>query len=248
MKKRVCVIGCLGKMGQVICRGLLSSKDYFLAGGVDLARAGDDLGLILNSGNLDIPVSDNIQETLVEGKIDFAIDFTNPTVVVKNVAICLENHVPVLVGTTGISDEDKEKLHNLAMKTSTPVLVVPNFAIGALLMMKFAEKIVEYMPNAEIIELHNPQKRDRPSGTAIRTREIMLKAMEKNDLDDPLLIPIHSVRLPGFVAHQEIIFGDIGQALTIRHDSFQRESFFPGVLLGLKQLPQIEGLKVGLEI
>ncbi|RCK79393.1 MAG: 4-hydroxy-tetrahydrodipicolinate reductase [Candidatus Ozemobacter sibiricus] len=247
-KPRVCVIGCAGKMGQVICRGLLASQDFQLVAGVDVARVGDDLGQVVNVGHVGIAVTSNLQTTLAEARVDIAIDFTTPTAVTNNVAQCLQEKVSVLVGTTGLSPEDIEKLQHLAAKTGTAVLIVPNFAIGALLMMEFCQKAARYMPHVEIIELHHPQKLDKPSGTARRTRECMMQAMGRTDLENPEQVPIHSVRLPGLVAHQEVIFGDVGQVLTIRHDSFQRESFMPGVLLGLKQLGKTKGLKIGLEL
>ncbi|OQA05110.1 MAG: 4-hydroxy-tetrahydrodipicolinate reductase [bacterium ADurb.Bin374] len=256
-KLRVCMIGCLGKMGQVVSRGLLASGDYELAAGVDTARIGDDLGSVLNLSHIDIPISSNLQTILSDAKIDIAIDFTTPSSVTSNVATCLQENVPVLVGTTGITQEDVEKLAHLSKKMATPVLIVPNFAIGALLMMEFAKKAAKYMPHAEIIELHHPQKLDKPSGTALRTRDGMIESLRQSekareqgidDEDPDKMIPIHSVRLPGFTAHQEVIFGDVGQCLTIRHDSFQRESFLPGIFLGLKQLQGQKGLKVGLEL
>lgn len=247
-KPRVCVIGCSGKMGQVICRGLLASQEFQLVAGVDVTRVGDDLGQVINSGQLGIPVTTNLQATLSDANVDVAIDFTGPHAVTANVAQCLQEKVAVLVGTTGMSPEDVEKLRHLSEKMGSPVLIVPNFAIGALLMMEFAQKAARFMPHVEIIELHHPQKADKPSGTAKRTRECMLEVMGREDLEDPTLVPIHSVRLPGLVAHQEVIFGDVGQLLTIRHDSFQRESFMPGVLLGLKQLAKTRGLKVGLDL
>jgi 4-hydroxy-tetrahydrodipicolinate reductase len=235
-------------MGQIISRGLLASADFELCSGVDVTRIGDDLGSVLQIGHLGVPISNNLQKALEDSKADVAIDFTTPHTVVSNVARCLQEKVPVLVGTTGISTEDIDKLQTLAKQTGTPVLVVPNFAIGALLMMEFAQKAAKYMPHVEIVELHHPQKLDKPSGTAKRTRELILKTLKKDPVDHPELAPIHSVRLPGFVAHQEVIFGDIGQSLSIRHDSFQRESFMPGVLLGLKQLPHVKGLKIGLDL
>jgi 4-hydroxy-tetrahydrodipicolinate reductase len=246
-KKRVCAIGCLGKMGQVVCRAVLSSSDYELAAGVDLVRIGDDIGLAHQMGPIGVMVSDNLTQALADGNIDLAIDFSTPAAVVGNVAKCLQSGVPTLVGTTGISSEDVEKLRLLAEKVKVPVLIVPNFAIGALLMMEFATKAAAYLPHVEIIELHHPQKLDKPSGTARRTRENILEVLKK-DADEPENVPIHSVRLPGLVAHQEVIFGGLGQCLTIRHDSFQRESFIPGIQMGMKQLFQVKGLKIGLEI
>ncbi len=247
-KRRVCVIGCLGKMGQVTCRGLLATADYEVAAAVDISHGGEDLGELIHMGHLGVTISDNLQSVLAHEKIDVAIDFTNPDSVVNNVALCLQARVPVLVGTTGWSEEDLEKVRLLSNKMKTPVLVAPNFAVGAILMMEFAKKAAKYMPHVEIIEMHNPNKLDKPSGTARLTRELMLKSIGKTDRDPDEVVPIHSIRLPGMVAHQEVIFGEVGQSLKIRHDSLQRESFMPGILLGLKQLFHTEGLKVGLDL
>lgn len=247
---RVCVIGCLGKTGQAVCRGLLGHRQYQLVAGVDLSQTGSDLGAALGAGHVGVPIVDNLPTLLAQTRIDAAIDFTNAEAASKNVALCLQSKVPVLVGTTGLAEEDLERLRHLAEHMQTPVLVVPNFALGAILMMEFAEKAIRYLRSAEIIELHHPQKRDRPSGTALRTRELLLAAAgDPEPTDGPdQRVPIHSVRLPGLVAHQEVIFGDLGQTLTIRHDSFGRESFVPGVLLGLERLRQTEGLQIGLQL
>ncbi|MFZ5950486.1 MAG: 4-hydroxy-tetrahydrodipicolinate reductase [Candidatus Rifleibacteriota bacterium] len=248
-RKKVAVIGCAGKMGQTLCRYLLSHDDYTLAAGIDVTRVGDDLGEVIGFGATNVKVASNLQSVLTEAQIDIAIDFTTPATVVNNAAICLQNRIPVLIGTTGISSEDATKLENLAVKMQASVLIVPNFAIGAILMMEFARKAVKYMQNVEIIEMHHPQKLDKPSGTAIKTRLGMLEELDRLDrasTEDN--IPIHSVRLPGLVAHQSIIFGDIGQTLTIRHDSLNRDSFMPGIGLALKQLTTFTGLRIGLEL
>ena len=247
-KRRVCVIGCLGKMGQVTCRGLLATQDYEVAAAVDVSHGGEDLGETIHMGHLGVAIADNLQSVLAQEKIDVAIDFTNPDSVVSNVALCLQARVPVLVGTTGWSEEDLEKVRLLAQKMDTPVLIAPNFALGAVLMMEFAKKAAKYMPHAEIIEMHNPFKLDKPSGTSRRTRELMLKSIGKAERANEEAIPIHSVRLPGMIAHQEVIFGEVGQLLKIRHDTYQRESFVPGILLGLKQLFQAKGLKIGIDL
>ena len=247
-RKKVAVIGCAGKMGQVVCRYLLSHSNYELAAGIDVSRAGDDLGNMLGLGNTGIIISQNLQTTISESHIDAAIDFTTPESVVANAAVCLQAKVPVLIGTTGISQEDQVKLDNLAQKMNSGVMIVPNFAIGAILLMDFARKAARYMKNVEIIELHHPQKLDKPSGTAIRTRQGILEELGINDESLPEEVPIHSVRLPGLVAHQEVIFGDIGQTLTIRHDSLNRDSFMPGIGLALSQIHTFTGLRIGLDI
>lgn len=248
-RKRVAVIGCAGKMGQTVCRYLLSHDDYTLAAGIDVNRIGDDLGEVIGFGATGIKVASNLQQVLAEAEVDIAIEFSRPDTVVANTAICLQNNIPVLIGTTGISGEDCSKLENLAVKMKTSVMIVPNFAIGAILMMEFARKAAKYMQSAEIIEMHHPQKLDRPSGTALKTRAGMLEATNAGDSTEAdELIPIHSVRLPGLVAHQSVILGDIGQTLTIRHDSLNRDSFMPGIGLALEQLQGFTGLKIGLDL
>jgi 4-hydroxy-tetrahydrodipicolinate reductase len=169
--------------------------------------------------------------------LDAAIDFTTPSVVYTLVSRCLEQGTPCVVGTTGLGKEELQALDELARSRSIQLFVAPNFAIGALLMMRFAAEAGRHLPRAEIIELHNEAKRDAPSGTARATAERLPGEPE-----------IHSVRLPGLVAHQEVLFGGEGQLLTIRHDTFSREAFVPGVLLALERLHGLQpGLTLGLE-
>jgi 4-hydroxy-tetrahydrodipicolinate reductase len=171
------------------------------------------------------------------GGVDAAVDFTQPDSVTGNVRAALEQGVPAVVGTSGLGGAELEELGALALERSLQLLVVPNFAIGAVLMMRFAEAAAEYLPRTEIVELHNEGKKDAPSGTARATAERL-----------PGEPPIHSVRLPGLVAHQEVLLGGEGQLLTIRHDTFSREAFVPGVLLALEKLATLPpGLTVGLE-
>jgi 4-hydroxy-tetrahydrodipicolinate reductase len=168
---------------------------------------------------------------------DVAIDFTRPDAVRTNVEGALRAGVPCIVGTTGLSDEDLVALDELARGHGVACFFAPNFAVGAVLMMRFAADAARYLPRAEIVELHDEAKIDAPSGTAKATA----KAMGAD-------VPIHSVRLPGLVAHQEVLLGGLGQLLTIRHDTTSRDAFVPGVLLALEKLPTLEpGLTVGLE-
>jgi 4-hydroxy-tetrahydrodipicolinate reductase len=169
--------------------------------------------------------------------LDATLDFTQPGAARANARAALEQGVPVVVGTSGLSGAELEELDALARERSLQLLVVPNFAIGAVLMMRFAEAAAEFLPRAEIVELHNEAKKDAPSGTARATAERL-----------PGEIPIHSVRLPGLVAHQEVLLGGDGQLLTIRHDTLSREAFIPGVLLALEKLTTLPpGLTVGLD-
>ena len=169
--------------------------------------------------------------------LDAALDFTQPDAAGANVHAALEQGVPAVVGTSGLSGAELEELDGLALERSLQLLVVPNFAIGAVLMMRFAEAATEFLPRVEIIELHNAAKKDAPSGTARATAERL-----------PGEVPIHSVRLPGLVAHQEVLLGGDGQLLTIRHDTLSREAFVPGVMLALEKLTTLPpGLTVGLD-
>jgi 4-hydroxy-tetrahydrodipicolinate reductase len=176
------------------------------------------------------------EETELDG-IEVAVDFTQPVAAAANARSALEHGVPIVIGTSGVPVEELEALEALATERSLVLLVVPNFAIGAVLMMRFAEAAAEYLPQAEIVELHHQTKRDAPSGTARATAERL-----------PGEPAIHSVRLPGLVAHQEVLFGGEGQLLTIRHDTLSREAFVPGVLLALERLHTLPpGLTIGLD-
>jgi 4-hydroxy-tetrahydrodipicolinate reductase len=208
---RVALVGHSGKVGRVLEPAL--------------EAAGHD---VLGIGRED--------RIAVEG-MDAAINFTRPDAVFTTVRICLEQGVPTIVGTSGLGREELDHLDELARDQNIQLLYVPNFAIGAILMMRFARMAGQLMPRAEIVELHHESKRDAPSGTAHETAYIL-----GGD------VPIHSVRLPGLVAHQEVLFGGLGQLLTIRHDTFSREAFVPGVLLALDRLGGLPpGLTTGLE-
>ena len=189
------------------------------------------------------------------------VDFTRPNVVFQNVMTALENKVSPVVGTTGLSDEAKEKIREAAEKNQTPAFIAPNFALGAVLMMLTAKKIAKYMPDVEIIELHHDKKLDAPSGTAELTAKMISEVRPPHKQGHPEEVErlahvrgaevdgirIHSVRLPGYVAHQEVIFGGLGQTLTIRHDSTGRDSFMPGVVLACKKVRGLKGLTIGLD-
>jgi 4-hydroxy-tetrahydrodipicolinate reductase len=208
---RVALFGHQGKVGSVLAPALEAAGHEVR--GVGRAEEGDLSG------------------------VDAAVDFTQPDAAAGNVRAALEQGVPAVVGTSGIGGAELVELDALALDRSLQLLVVPNFAIGAVLMMRFAEAASEYLPHTEIIELHDERKQDAPSGTARATAERL-----------PGEPPIHSVRLPGLVAHQEVLLGGDGQLLTIRHDTFSREAFVPGVLLALEKLATLPpGLTIGLE-
>jgi 4-hydroxy-tetrahydrodipicolinate reductase len=217
---RVAVAGAAGRMGEAVCAAVEGADDMELAG-----RADPVLGV-------------EVSEVL-DGA-DLLVDFTQPDTVVANARLALAAGVHVVIGTTGYEDgalRDAAVAH-----PGANVFVAPNFAIGAVLMMQFAAEAAKHMAKAEIVELHHDQKVDAPSGTAARTASLMAEATGGAEP------PIHSVRLPGLVAHQEVILGDVGQTLTIRHDSTSRESFMPGVLLAVRRVASLsESPTVGLE-
>ena len=186
-----------------------------------------------------------LAEALEEGGIQVVLEFSTPASVRENVLLCVRSRVPVVVGTTGLSAADLAEIERESADHKTPVLVAPNFSMGAVLMMEFAVQAAEQLQSCEIVELHHQEKLDAPSGTSRLTRLRVEKAWRDRGVDKE--VPVHSIRLPGLVAHQEVIFGGLGETLIIRHDSTSRESFMPGVLLALKRVRSLQGLVVGLE-
>ncbi|MBR0261394.1 MAG: 4-hydroxy-tetrahydrodipicolinate reductase [Selenomonadaceae bacterium] len=248
---KVLVNGALGRMGRTVCGAVKADSELELVGAVDAFE-----------GEIDgMKVETNLDAALKKFLPDVMVDFTRPDVVFQNVMIALENKVSPVVGTTGLSDDAKEKIRELAEKNQTPAFIAPNFALGAVLMMLTAQKIAKYMPDVEIIELHHDKKLDAPSGTAELTAKMISEVRPPHkqghpDEEERLAhvrgadfdgIRIHSIRLPGYVAHQEVIFGGLGQTLTIRHDSTGRDSFMPGVVLACKKVRNLRGLTVGLD-
>jgi 4-hydroxy-tetrahydrodipicolinate reductase len=215
----VAVSGAAGRMGQTVCEAVDGAEDMELA-----ARADPTLGVELAD---------------VLGEVDVVVDFSTPDTALANARACLEAGAHVVVGTTGF---DLDALREAAEAGTANCFVAPNFAIGAVLLMEAAQLIARHMPECEIVELHHDRKLDAPSGTAKRTAELI------RDAGGNVHEPIHSVRLPGFVAHQEVIFGGEGQTLSIRHDSIDRASFMPGVLLAVRRVADLpDRFTVGLE-
>jgi 4-hydroxy-tetrahydrodipicolinate reductase len=216
---RVAVSGAAGRMGQAVCETVEGAGDTEL-----VAKADPTLGVALAD---------------VLGGADVVVDFTTPDTALANAKACLEAGVHVVVGTTGF---DLEELRRAAEASQANCFVAPNFAIGAVLLMEVAQRIAPHIPECEIIELHHDKKLDAPSGTAKRTAELISAA------GGHVHEPIHSVRLPGLVAHQEVVFGGSGQTLSVRHDSIDRNSFMPGVLLAVQKVGGLsERFTVGLE-
>lgn len=259
----VAMAGAAGKMGREVMRGLLKAPDIELVGGIDPFAVGQDCGDLAGMGPKDAPVVERLAD--LPRRPQVIVDFTHPSAVKDNCVRAISAGIRPVVGTTGMGQEDIADLRQLCEQRGIGGLVAPNFAIGAVLLMRFAAEAARHFANAEIIELHHNQKADAPSGTAIKTAELMQAAREQFGTDNAAEketiagargaefgdsgIHIHSLRLPGLVAHQEVVFGGLGQTLTIRHDSLSRESFVPGVLLGVRKVVELDGqgLVYGLE-
>jgi 4-hydroxy-tetrahydrodipicolinate reductase len=240
---KVAVLGAKGRMGTETVAAIESSGDLTLSSALDL---GDSL------------------EQLVKTGTEVIVDFTHPESVMKNLEFAISNGIHVVVGTTGFDDKKLAVLKELLAKNpKVGALIAPNFGLGAVLMMQFSQTAAKYFESVEIIELHHANKVDAPSGTAIRTAEMITDARKQSkkspmpDASKTIIpgargakigdVPIHSVRSHGYVAHQEVIFGDAGETLSIRHDSINRAGFMPGVLIGIRNVAKHPGLTVGLE-
>lgn len=258
---KVLVSGAAGRMGKEVLKTIWTSSDTELVAAVDPFASGEDVGLLMGIGSVGIKVEADLDKALKQSKPDVMVDFTTPKTVYKNTALALENMVRPVIGTTGLSFEEIENLKKLTLDKNLGGLIAPNFAIGAILMMKMASIACKYLPHVEIIELHHDKKLDAPSGTAIKTAELIeanqgeIKSSPVDEVEkiagarggNKNGIHIHSVRLPGLVAHQELIFGGVGETLTIRHDSISRESFMPGVLLAVRKVVELNAMVYGLD-
>ncbi len=259
---RVAVVGAVGRMGREVIRAVHEAPGLELVAAIDTQKEGQDAGELAGIGTLNVSIQTDLQFALEWSGAEVLVDFTLPDSVFANILIALEMGVAPVVGTTGLSTEQLEEIDSLARDKGLGVFVAPNFAIGAVLMMEFAAQAAKYMPDVEIIELHHEKKIDSPSGTAILTAQKIAQARATAPTSLPHNpiekvpgargatlgeVPIHSVRLQGFVASQEVIFGGLGQTLTLRHDSQDRSSFMPGVVLAAQRVRQLEGLVIGLE-
>jgi 4-hydroxy-tetrahydrodipicolinate reductase len=255
---RVGVLGAAGRMGRMVCRAVADDPELSLVAAINPSFAGHAITELIGPTDMDLTVSDDLG-ALASAAVEVGVDFTTAGAVMENIRRMLELGIHAVVGTTGIGPKDLAEIEQLASGGHANVLVAPNFAIGAVLMQRFAIEAARVLPAAEIIELHHEDKLDAPSGTARATAERMAKA-RATDRTAPIRetiegargadvsgIRVHAVRLPGLVAHQEVIFGGSGETLTIRHDSLDRVSFMPGVLLAIKAVADRPGLTVGLE-
>jgi 4-hydroxy-tetrahydrodipicolinate reductase len=256
---RVGVLGATGRMGQLVCRTVAEDPDLAVVAAIDPAGGGLHVGQLIGHPEVDVKVSEEL-DTLLQAETEVAVDFTNPEVVMDNVRWAIEHAMHIVVGTTGLQPGDLEEINDRLEQEGgeSNVIVAPNFAIGAVLMQRFAAEAARLFSAVEIIELHHDGKIDAPSGTALDTAMRIAKERDVYKGPDTESLPgsrggdiegirIHSVRLPGFVAHQEVILGGTGQTLSIRHDSMDRTSFMPGVLMAIKSIHERPGLTVGLE-
>lgn len=253
---KVLVVGAAGRMGSEVVSVVTAAENMDVVAKVDVNYAGGC------EPGCAVLCFASLEQAIAETAPDVMVDFTRPDVVEANLRVALKRNVDCVVGTTGLSNDLLSELAELGDE-NTCLFFAPNFAIGAVLMMQVAQTIARYMPYCEVIEYHHDKKLDAPSGTSIRTaqliaaargaapaapgRETELEGLEgaRGGLVDG--VPVHSVRLPGLVAHQEVIFGDLGQTLTLRHDSIDRTSFMPGVILAVRNVSRYSGLVVGLE-
>ncbi len=244
---KVAVCGALGRMGKEVVNAILECPDTELVAKIDIA-------------------AEDMYHTIEEADrvcdIDLLIDFTQPKSIFENATYCLTHGIKIVIGTTGLTDEQIDELKKLSVENDTGCFIAPNFSTGAVMMMMFAKLAAKYFDNAEIIEFHHNQKKDAPSGTAIKTALMMSEAKENftngNCVETETIqgsrggnsysnIHIHSIRMPGYMASQEVLFGSAGQTLSIRHDSTDRKCYMPGVLLAVKHVAQNNDFVYGLD-
>ncbi|QGP93283.1 4-hydroxy-tetrahydrodipicolinate reductase [Neomoorella glycerini] len=254
------VTGAAGRMGREMTKGLLQAGDIEVAGAVDRVAVGTDIGTLNGLQPAGVLINDDLGAVIKTTRPQVMVDFTVAAAALANARLAVEQGVCPVIGTTGISPEQLDELHQLCEARQVGAVVAPNFSLGAVLMMHFARQAARYFPRAEIIEMHHEQKIDAPSGTALKTAELMAEEIE-TALAPPVAeekvagargatyrgLAVHSIRLPGAVAHQEVILGGQGQLLTIRHDTISREAFLPGLLLAIRRVLHLKGVVYGLE-
>jgi len=256
----VIVDGALGKMGQAMLNAICRDPELKLVGGVDIKAKSDRMPLPDGSG--DVPLSRDLRSLIESTNPRVMVDFTQPEAVMPAVRIAAERHVNLVIGTTGLSDADLKEIDALSRKHNVGAVVAANFSLGAIMMMHLSKIAAKYFDYAEIIELHHEQKLDSPSGTAVATAKGMIEARGGKGFTYPAThkesikgargaafegIALHSVRSPGYMAHQEVILGASGQTLKIRHDQISREGFGPGVIMAVKSVVKSKGLTFGLD-
>lgn len=259
--KRIVIFGICGNMGKSISSELIKEKDIELAGGFDVENIGGDIGEFLTGKKTGRRISGSYEE-IKKLKPDIIVDFTNAAAAKKTIDWSIASGINIIVGTTGFSKEDLDSIRKKASKSKSKTLIVPNFSIGAVIMIEISKMIAKYFDSCEIIELHHDRKRDAPSGTSLMTAEKInlgknykKDRLGKNEKENIKCsrggfidgIHIHSIRMQGLLAHQNVIFGTRGQTLTIKHDSLDRSSFYPGVILAIRNIDKLPEYTFGLE-
>lgn len=259
---RVVVAGAAGRMGRAAVRTIARREDMVLVGALGhAAGVGQDAGAVAGAGPLGVPVTTDLAEIFLMGRPTVLVDLSRGEAVAAHAEVALDHQVPVVIGATGVPPADVGRLRARCREEQTGVLLAPNFALGAILMMEFARRAARFFPHVEITELHHDRKRDAPSGTAARTARLIAEA--RGAAPAPAVteteqvagvrggqvegVRIHSVRLPGLGAHQEVLFGGPGQTLAIRHDSLSEESFMPGLVLAIEKVGTLRRFVEGLE-
>ncbi len=256
-KVKIILSGASGRMGRMLAKDFLTSTNVELTGALDVENIGADIGSLAGAGESGIAVSPTLETAMANGKAEVFIDFSTVEASLHNLPAALMAGLDCLVGVTGFTDSDIEKLKTYCTESGNVLWIVPNFSLGVNLMFQFAKRAAQLFPDCEIIELHHDGKKDAPSGTAFKTAKDLgavihgsagdVKAGEPSrglNIDG---IQVHSVRLPGLLAHQEVIFGGRGEVLTIRHDAMSRECFLPGIYLALEKIRDKSGYIYGLD-
>ena len=259
---KVGVVGALGKMGKEVVKAVLNAEDTTLVMAVDIFSEGEDIGSIVTGKDCGIKIETDLTKALQNSGVEVVVDFTQPSQIYSNVCKYMECKVKSVIGTTGLSEAQIEEIKKMSEENKTSCLIAPNFSTGAVLLMMFAKQAAKYFNNAEIIELHHNQKKDAPSGTAIKTAQLMAEVNDNftmNNCPETELmqgargantdanIHIHSVRMPGYIASQEVIFGSNGQIFKIKHDTMDRSCYMSGVLLGVRYVAENQAFVYGLD-
>lgn len=253
-KKKIMITGITGRMGRAIMTGLYAKENLSIVGAVGKKNhIGEDIVSLLGLKGEPLIIQDNLSKTIQEKRPDLLIDFTTAKESLGIIESALHHNLPVISGTTGFGEEGMVLLKKLVNQKDGSIILAPNFSLGAILMMKLSLLAAPFFKDAEIIELHHEKKRDAPSGTAIRTAELLSTSFKEKKDTWPSQgasfqgIQIHSIRLPGLLAHQEVLFGNEGETLRIRHDSSHHSSFLAGILMAIDKIDRVRGLIYGLE-
>lgn len=260
-KIRVAVIGASGKMGREVVKTVLTESDMELVAGIGRSSGPIDLGRMVGMEECGVTLSNDLEQALTESKPDVMVDFTGPQTAYSHTSLAIRLGIRPVMGTTGFTPEDIVQLDKQCQEQGIGGLIAPNFSIGAILMMRFAAQASKYFPHLEIIEYHGDQKLDAPSGTSVKTAELISEVREEirqgNPKEEEVIegsrggyyngFRIHSVRLPGIFAQQEVIMAEQGQALKIRHDSYDRAAYMPGVAIAVRKVLTYSGMIYGFE-